>query len=51
MLSLILLVFALVLLVVAAALNAHPWTNRIALSGLACWVLSELLTKVPVLTR
>lgn len=49
MLPLILLVFAFVLFAVAAALTAHPWQSRIALSGLACWVLSELLTKVPLL--
>ena len=49
MLSLILLVFAFVLFVVAAFLAPpeHPWKGRLALFGLACAALAEILTRVP----
>lgn len=43
MLSLILLVFAFVLFVVAGALNpAEPWRGRLLCFGLACLVAAEL---------
>lgn len=42
MLSMILLVFALVLFILAGALNT-PWQSRLISFGLACWVGSELL--------
>lgn len=49
MLSLILLVFAFVLLAVAAFLSPpeHPWKGRLALFGFACWVLAEILVRTP----
>lgn len=48
MLILILLVFAFVLFVVSAWLTpTHPWSGRISLMGLACWVLAEIISKVP----
>jgi len=47
MLSLILLVFAFVLFVVAGAYAASvtepPWRSRLVCFGLACWVLAEIL--------
>jgi len=51
MLSLILLVFALVLLVLAAMLNPanEPWRWRLGWLGLACWVASEIFVKAGVL--
>jgi hypothetical protein len=54
MLSLILLVFALVLFIIAGAFNYAgpsdwPWRNRLICFGLACWVASELVTHGPVL--
>lgn len=47
MLSLILLVFAFVLLLIAAAGGAgvEPFRNRLALYGFACWVLSAIVTQ------
>lgn len=51
MLSLILLVFAFVLLVVAGIMGNpnppgnSPWSWRLLCYGLACWVLTELLSK------
>ncbi len=52
MLTLILLVFAFVLMVVAAMLAPpeHPWKGRLALFGFACWVLAEILVRVPSLS-
>lgn len=49
MLTLILLVFAFVLLMVAAFLSPpeHPWKGRLALFGLSCFVLAEILTRAP----
>ena len=49
MLTLILLVFAFVLFLVAAALNPsyEPWRAKLGLIGLACWVLSEILSRAP----
>ncbi len=49
MLSLILLVFAFVLFVIAglAPLVEPPWKTRLISFGLACWVLSELLKGLP----
>lgn len=48
MLSLILLVFAFVLVVVAALIGptVEPWTWRwrLAWGGVACWILAELVT-------
>jgi hypothetical protein len=51
MLSLILLVFAFVLFIVAGALAIPepPWKTRLICFGLACWVFSELLKGVPAL--
>lgn len=50
MLSLILLVFAFVLFVVAGLLNPpEPWRGKLLCFGLACWVLSELLKSGPAL--
>lgn len=47
--SLILLVFAFVLLLVAALIGAAaPWRDKLACMGLACWVLAEILGKVPL---
>jgi hypothetical protein len=45
MLTLILLVFAFVLVAVSAfiAPAAEPWRWRLAWCGVACWILSELL--------
>jgi apolipoprotein N-acyltransferase len=44
MLSLILLVFAFVLFVVAGlAAPEPPWRSKLACFGLACWVLAELV--------
>lgn len=43
MISLILLVFAFVLFVVAACGVSHPRINLLA-AGLACWVLSVILS-------
>lgn len=51
MLSLILLVFALVLFIVAGVVMTppeNPWRNRLVCFGLACWVGAELLTKTPI---
>lgn len=48
LISLILLVFAFVLFVVAAFLvPEHPWKGKLGLLGLACWVLAELLRGLP----
>lgn len=51
MLSLILLVFALVLFVVAAFVNPapEPWRNRLICFGLACWVGAEIVRNAPLL--
>ena len=45
MLSLILLVFAFVLAIVAALLGPpeHPWRNRLVCFALACFFLAEIL--------
>jgi hypothetical protein len=43
MLSIILLVFALVLFIIAGAWNTDPWRSRLVSFGLACWVGAELL--------
>ncbi len=53
MISLILLVFALVLFVVAGAINAaEPWRGKLLCIGLACWVGAELVTRaLPTLGR
>ena len=49
MLSLILLVFAFVLLLVAGLINAAaPWRDKLACLGLACWVLSEIIVRSPL---
>jgi hypothetical protein len=50
MLTLILLVFAFVLFVIAALSNLAepPWKTRLVCAGLACWVLSELLKGIPM---
>lgn len=48
MLSLILMVFAFVLFVIAGCFAIpDPWKNRLVCFGLGCWVLSEILGKVP----
>jgi hypothetical protein len=50
MLSLILLVFALVLFVIAGFVNpAEPWRGRLLCFGLACLAGAELAGRVPVL--
>jgi hypothetical protein len=55
MLTLILLVFAFVLLVIAGFLagppapSENPWRSRLVCFGLACWVLAEILNTVPKL--
>lgn len=51
MLSIILLVFAFVLFMVANFSPDPPWRSRLICYGLACWVLAELVVKVPLLTR
>ena len=44
MLSLILMVFALVLFVVAGFVNlVDPWRNRLVCLGLACWVGAAII--------
>lgn len=49
MLSLILLVFALVLFVVAGVVApAEPWRGRLLCIGLACWVGAELVKGMPL---
>jgi hypothetical protein len=53
-LALVLLVFGFVLLVLAAMLTLpadSPWRSRLGLLGLACWILSEIVTRVPGLAR
>lgn len=46
MLGIILLIFALVLFVVAAALYpAEPWRAKLTALGLACWVASEIFAR------
>lgn len=50
MLTMILLVFAFVLFVVAGLIPQPPapaWNWRLLCFGLACWVLSELLGHAP----
>ncbi len=51
MLSLILMVFALVLFIIAGsfayAVPDWPWRNRLLCFGLACWVASELVSRGP----
>lgn len=51
MLSVILMVFAFVLFVVAGLYQSPnpPWSPRFVCWGLACWVLADLVTKVPIL--
>lgn len=53
MLSLILLVFAFVLLMIAGlvAPSVEPWRSKLACFGLACWVLAELVRTVPVVGK
>ncbi len=51
MLSLILLVFALVLFVVAGFGAAEPWRGRLLCCGLACWVGAEIMTHGAPLLR
>ncbi len=55
MLSIILLVFAFVFFAIATAYSTPnpepPWRSRLVCCGLACWVLSELVAKVPLLLR
>ena len=49
MLSLILLVFALVLFIVAGAVvQVEPWRNRLVCFGLTCWVRAELVKGFPL---
>ena len=51
MLPIILMVFAFVLFVIAAVwgqTEPSPYRPRLVASGLACWVLAELLTRVPM---
>ena len=44
MLSLILLIFAFVLFMLAAFVSpVDPWRGRLACLGLACWSLAEIL--------
>lgn len=45
MISLILLVFAFVLFIVAGVYSAPepPWRSRLVCFGLGCWVLAEIL--------
>jgi hypothetical protein len=46
MLSLILLVFALVLFIIAGAVNpVEPWRGRLSCLGLACWVGAEIILR------
>jgi hypothetical protein len=51
MLSLILLVFAFVLAVVAGLVNpaTEPWRWRLFCFSLACFFLAELINRVPAL--
>jgi cell division protein FtsW (lipid II flippase) len=53
MLSIILLIFALVLLSIAGIVNpVDPWRGKLACFGLACWVAAEIFRGVgPVLTK
>lgn len=50
MLTLILLVFALALFTISAIWNppTEPWWHRLVAAGLACWVLSIILTGHPL---
>ncbi len=48
MISLILLIFAFVLFAIAAMVNpVDPWRGKLACIGLACWVLAEIVLRVP----
>ena len=51
MLTLILMVFAFVLLVVAGFVAPGPelWWKRLLCFGLSCWVLADILTRGPAL--
>lgn len=50
MLSLILLVFALVLFIVAALVNpAEPWRGKLLCFGLACLAGAEIVRSAPLL--
>jgi len=52
MLSVILLVFALVLAILAGSLNPpEPWRGRLLCFALACFFAAEILRNVPVVTR
>ena len=53
MLSLILLVFAFVLFVIAGFVRPEPepWRGRMICFGLACLALAEIVRNVPLLTR
>lgn len=49
--SLILIMFAFVLFTIAAIWNPAPpsaWFGRLVAAGLACWVLAEIITKIPL---
>lgn len=45
---LILLVFGFVFFAVAAAWNPEPYRYRLVATGLAFWVLAEIVTKFPL---
>jgi hypothetical protein len=49
MLSLILLVFAFVLFVIAGAVNPpeNPWRSRLVCFGLACVALADIVVRAP----
>ena len=53
MLSLILLVFALVLFLIAGLVGAavEPWRNRLVCFGLACLAGAEIVGRVPGIGR
>lgn len=53
MLSLILLVFAFVLFLVAAFFvpPEQPWRSKLGLLGLACWVLAGIISQAPALMK
>jgi hypothetical protein len=52
MFSMILLVFAYVLFMVAGLIRPpEPWTSRLPVLGLACWVLAEIVGKAVPLLR
>lgn len=52
MFSLILLVFAFALLMIAVFVTpAEPWRSKLVCFGLACWVLAELVRSVPLVVK